>query len=385
MILKRYINHEILRVTLAVLLVLILIFLSTRFIKFIQLAVDGSISSSAVFKLLGLQVPAVAGFLLPLSFFVAIMLVFGRLYSESEMAAIKSFGLSDFRLAKNIIPLAIILALVAGSLSFWVTPWSSYQSRALMVKEESEARYGAFSPGKFQENSDQSGVVFVNAKNEQGEIFDIFAVSGIDQDETELTITVAKSGYMLQKNDSKNQKKNIKEQRNKKKDHKNRDYMVLEKGAIYAYDKQNATWEISEYGSHFTLLKDPEEGNINLKTRAIDSLTLLQNYNAAAAAEIHWRLSAPLSILLLCFLAVPLAKTQPRKGKFARLLPAMAIYIVYALLLMNSRQLISSGSLPQWLGFWWIHLLLLVVCLIAYQSEAMSYRRRFKQRQVVNV
>jgi lipopolysaccharide export system permease protein len=310
LILKRYINNEVLRVTFAVLLVLILIFLSTRFIKFIQLAVEGTISSGAVFQLLGLQIPAVVGFLLPLSFFLAIMLVFGRLYSESEMAAIKSFGLSDFRLATHILSIAILLALTSAALSFWVTPWSTYQTKVIMLKEESESRYGALSPGQFQENADNSGVFFVNSKNEAGKIFDIFAVSGVKKNQQELKVTVAKSGYMV--NQSKSRKNNSSNNSKLKK----QDYMVLEKGAIYAYDKKTKTWEISEYDSHFTLLKPPKEEDIQVKTRAIDTLTLWENYDAVAVAELHWRLSAPLSILLLGFLAVPLSRTEPRKGKF---------------------------------------------------------------------
>lgn len=366
MILKRYVNSEILRTSGAILIVLILIFISTRFIKYIQLAVDGTISSSTVFSMLGLQVPAIAGFLLPLSFFLAILLTFGRLYSENEMAVIHSVGVSEIQLAKNILPLAIILALISGVISFWVNPWSSYQSKNLLAKEKAEAKFGAFSPGRFQENGSKTGVVFVESKNDEGAIQGIFAVSGIGGAEGDLQIQTARSGRMW--------KENLEGQE--------QDYLVLEQGANYVFNQQQKRWNITEYGSYFMRILPPEAESLSLKNKSIATAQLLQNPQAAEWAEIHWRLSAPLSIPILCFLAVPLARTQPRKGKFSRMFPAIMVYLVYALLMMNGRRLIETGKIPVELGFWWIHGLVIVFCLWLYRPNKSNLSRSRRRKSV---
>jgi lipopolysaccharide export system permease protein len=82
---------------------------------------------------------------------------------------------------------------------------------------------------------------------------------------------------------------------------------------------------------------------------------LINNLGEKEWAAIHWRLMVPISIPLICLLAIPLSRTQPRKGKFSRLLPSILIYLIYVLVMMYSRKLIESGKIPGALGFWWIH------------------------------
>ena len=371
MILKRYINNEILRTSAAILVVLILIFISTRFIKYIQLAVDGTISSASVFSLLGLQIPAIAGFLLPLSFFIAILLTFGRLYSENEMAVIHGVGVGELQLAKNILPTALLLAAISGSISLLVTPWSSFQTKSLMAQEKAEAKFGAFSPGRFQENASKSGVVFVESKDEQGEIKGIFAVTGIGENGGDLQIQTANSGR-LWKEVATNGQGDTQEQ----------DYLVLEEGTTYVYSPDDQRWNITEYGAYFMRVVAPEAESLSLKNKSISTLKLLKNPQADEWAEIHWRLSAPLSIPILCFLAVPLARTQPRKGKFSRLFPAIMVYLVYALLMMNGRRFIETGKVPAELGFWWIHMLAVALCLWLFRPNK---RRQKKQKESASV
>ncbi|MDQ7050279.1 MAG: LptF/LptG family permease [Enterobacterales bacterium] len=102
MILKNYINRDIYTTTGAILMVLILIFVSSRFVKYIQLAVSGSISAKAVFSLLALQIPSIAGFLIPLSFFLSILLTFGRLYSDNELVVVQGLGIGEKRFSQDV-------------------------------------------------------------------------------------------------------------------------------------------------------------------------------------------------------------------------------------------------------------------------------------------
>lgn len=351
-------------------MVLILIFISTRFVKYIQLAVDGTISSAAVFSLLGLQLPAMAGFLLPMSFFIAILLTFGRLYSDNEMAVIQSVGVSEYQMAKNILPVAIGLAVVSAILSFWINPWSSFQTKTLMAKEASAANFGAFSPGKFQENSDKSGVVFVSAKDESGEISGIFAVTGLAEGDQELQIQTAKKGRFWSEN------------KKTKNAAKLEDYLVLEEGRTLVFDQQKKRWSSTEYGSYFMRVEPPKAETIALKNKSIATTKLLESPQAGEWAELHWRLAFPLSIPILCFMAIPLARTQPRKGKFSKLFPAVMIYLVYALLMLNGRRLIESGKIPTEIGFWWIHIIAIIFCLWIYRPTKIARQQR---KAAVNV
>ena len=206
MILKHYINKDVYRATGAILLVLILIFVSSRFVKYIQLTVDGTISAKAVFALLALQIPAVAGFLLPLSFFLAVLLTFGRLYSDNELVVIHGLGIGQRDLAKMLMPMALVFALLAGSLSTILTPWAISQSQVLMAEQAAQAKLGIFSAGRFRENSNKDGIVFVESKTDDGVISGVFSVSRTTSDDNQtkslLKIQTAKQGRQWENEDT---------------------------------------------------------------------------------------------------------------------------------------------------------------------------------------
>jgi len=371
LILKRYINREILPATAAILTVLILIFISTRFIKYIQMAVDGSLSSSAVFTLLGLQVPAVAGFLLPLSFFVAILLTFGRLYAENEMAVIQGVGIGELQLGKYLLPTAAGLALISGLLSFWVTPASSQLAREIMAREKAESQLGSLAPGKFQETASQSGVVFVGGRDKNDNIRGIFAVSGLKAEESQFEIKVARSGRFVSQEVEAGTSEDSQQ-----------NYLNLNDGQTYVFDRISGRWHTTEYQSYFMSVEPAQIDQATVRNRSMSTRGLLDKGGAQAWAELHWRLSAPLTIPILSFMAIPLARTQPRKGRMSRLFPAIMVYLVYALLMMNSRRLIEAGQIPWQLGFWWIHGLAIAFCLWLYRPRTLSQNALKKARNV---
>ena len=62
-------------------------------------------------------------------------------------------------------------------------------------------------------------------------------------------------------------------------------------------------------------------------------------------------------VLTLTLIAVPLSRVNPRSGKFARILPAILIYIVYANFMFVTRNWIIAGKLPVWIGMFGLHLI----------------------------
>jgi lipopolysaccharide export system permease protein len=73
-------------------------------------------------------------------------------------------------------------------------------------------------------------------------------------------------------------------------------------------------------------------------------------------AELHWRLAAPLSALVLMLLALPLSKSSPREPRYARLLVAVLCWWVFNTGLGLGRSWISQGKLAPAFGFWWVYL-----------------------------
>ncbi len=359
MILRQYVNKEIVKTTLAILTILVLLFISTRFIRYIQLAVDGSISAYAAFVLMALKVPSVAGFLLPMSFFIAMLTTMGRLYAENEMAIIQNSGIGELGFAKMLLPLSLIIAFSSGVMSFFVTPWANFESAVFSSQESAKARLGGLIAGRFSESKDKNSVVFIESKDQSGEIKNLFAVNGLVENSGSFEIQIANSGKIKKLDDNGDGSLND----------NSTSYLVLNSGTNYAFNNNNKTWQTTQYEQYFMPLVEQLPIEVQRKTSSETSLELLKANDKESIAELHWRLSAPLSVLILVFMAVPLAKTQPRKGKFSRLFPAIMVYMVYALLMMNGRQLIEDDKIPSALGFWWIHSIAIVFCWWRYSAN----------------
>ena len=378
MLLKNYINKDIYKTSGAILVVLILIFISSRFIKYIQLAVDGTISAQAVFELLALQIPSVAGFLIPLSFFIAILLTFGRLYSENELVVVHSLGLGQKDLARMLMPLVLSFAVIAGSLSTFLTPWAVTQTRTIMAEQAAQAKLGVFSAGRFRENSNKDGIVFVERKTNTGMIEGVFSVARPLDKELETSQDDQLMGLANDLNYRSSSQLNIRTAargRQWSDPETGLDYLLLEKGQYSEYDQLDDKWQITDFARMYSKITQDDSVEVKNTTKSRSTIDLFSSLTQKDWAEIHWRLGAPISIPIICLLAVPLSRTQPRKGKFSRLMPSIMIYLIYVLLMMYSRRLIESGQIPGVLGFWWIHLGMLA---IVYQFYKPTKIRRLR-------
>jgi lipopolysaccharide export system permease protein len=108
--------------------------------------------------------------------------------------------------------------------------------------------------------------------------------------------------------------------------------------------------------------------------------TLVGADDAASKAELHWRLASPIACLLLVLLALPLARTPPRAARYGGLLIAVLSYIVYLGQLAVGRALIADGTLPGWLGLWWVHAAVAMVALWLLRRQSRVNRPRLRLR-----
>lgn len=369
---------------------------------------DGTISAKAVFSLLALQIPAIAGFLIPLSFFLAILLNFGRLYSDNELVVIHSCGTGERDLAKMLLPLAGWFAITSAFLSLFLTPWAISESKTLLAEQAAQAKLGVFSAGRFKETANR-GIVFVDHKREDGSIKGIFSVSReeikISQKDSNEALTnrnLINEALIEEALIEENIPAEIVKNRDSDLDSSNPenfevktvlkiqtaesgqqwtdeetklDYLLLQNGQFSEFDSSKQNWQKTEFKSSYTRIAQDTDLTISNNIKAKSTYFLLQNLQADSIlsnkswAALHWRLAAPVSIPLICLLAIPLSRTQPRKGKFSRIFPSIMIYLIYVLLMMYSRKLIESGKLNEVVGFWWIHGILAFAIYILYRPS----------------
>ncbi|MCG8433646.1 MAG: LptF/LptG family permease, partial [Gammaproteobacteria bacterium] len=88
---------------------------------------------------------------------------------------------------------------------------------------------------------------------------------------------------------------------------------------------------------------------------------LLGSKDLRDVAELQWRLSSPLLALILTLLAVPLARANPREGRYGKFITAVLVYVVYSNLLGVAQVWIERAAIPPWIGLWFVHLLVIAV------------------------
>ena len=102
-------------------------------------------------------------------------------------------------------------------------------------------------------------------------------------------------------------------------------------------------------------IRPDEEDEFVEVAAAKTTLDLFRSAALADRAELHWRVSFPLSLFVLALLAVPLSRTSPREGRYARLGMALFIYLIYTNLLSIVRVWVERGIVDDDVGMWWVH------------------------------
>jgi lipopolysaccharide export system permease protein len=121
------------------------------------------------------------------------------------------------------------------------------------------------------------------------------------------------------------------------------------------YDLEIVSGEVQQSLSNFSEIEEKS------------SIDLLIQGGILANAEMQWRFSQPISILILSIIGVLLGKTSPRTGKGLNILIGLGIFMLYNNGLLVTKNSIESGQLNPLVGLWSIHLLLILFMIIFYQ------------------
>jgi len=339
-VLDKMIIKELFQTVSAVLVVLVVIIVSRKFIKVLAQAIEGNIANDTVMTLLGLKIVVAAATFLPAALFMAVLMVLGRMYREQEMAAISSAGGSVFTIYRAVFLLVVPLSIAGVSLSMLAAPWAEAKTEQLMHQDKQNADIRGISAGRFSEYSDGELIFYTENVDDEGRMHKVF-VQNKQGDKT--GVVNAEYGWL------KNLPGGL--------------YLVLENGERVQGVPGNKDFTIEAF-KEYAVLIEKKVTILNLGREAAATEALWQSPELRDVAEIQDRLNTPLGVILLAFLAVPLAKLSPRGGIYGSMLVAFGIYFVYGNLQRVNHSWVISGTLPSWLGYFWVDVLLLLLGLL---------------------
>jgi lipopolysaccharide export system permease protein len=347
MIKFRYFSKEILSAMTATTVVLLLVFMSTQFVRYLGYAAGGSIPVLFVFKLMLLEVGNLIGLLLPIGFFLGVLLAYGRLYADSEMTVFSATGMTRARLVSITLGLAALLALLDGAFMLWIGPSVANDRYRILLQGRSASVVDTIIPGRFTPIQGGRQVIYVESINRD---------RTIGQNVFMARLTPKHDWEMLTAQSAKVHTDG----------HQN-NWLEFGDGQAYVGKPGDKDFQVIEFKQLEQRLP-PILPPTTVKERTLPSTRLwpLNNTNKAYAAELQWRVAMPLSILILGLLAVPLSYVRPRQGKYAKLIPAVILYVVYANFLFVGRNWIVNGAVTPNVGLWWLHGSMLLIAFLLY-------------------
>ncbi len=342
-IINRYLLRETFRTFAGVTAVLMLILLGDQFARGLARAAADRIPREAVLQLMGLTSIQYLSILVPAAFFFAVMLTLGRLYRDSEMAALNACGIGAARLLRPLGWAALGVAGALAVLSFDMAPWAGRASMEIREQGQRQLQITALEPGRFRSASGGRLVFYARDRNEAGQLTGVF-IQQRTGDVVEIA-TAARADQRVSLADDEN-------------------YLVLYDGIRYSGNPGSPEFRTARFREHGIPLPMPGRADPASERRFLPTSELLGTGQGEDIAELHWRLSAPASVLVLVLLAVPLGRAPPRSGRYGRLGFAILVFIIYSNLLGVGRMLIEEGYVPPWVGLWWVHGLLLATGLV---------------------
>jgi lipopolysaccharide export system permease protein len=358
-IIERYIFREVLQAWVGVTGVLLIILLSNQLAAVLSRAASGGFSGSIVLVLLWLTSLQQLLVLVPIGLFLAIMLALGRLYHESELTAMQACGLGNRALLRPVLILAVAAAGLLAWLAFQIVPQSAQGALDIRSQALRDARFARLEPGKFRSFSGNNDIVFyAESVDEQEVLHNIYAERAVG---AKLEIWTAKRA----------EQRGIGDQEQT---------FVLYDGQRYEGVPGSSEFRIIEFAEGGIPITLPEVIADTTKREMRPTMTLLGSSDTRDQAELHERLATPVMVLVLAILAVPLARLQPRQGRYARVGYFILVYLLYKGVLVLAGEWLGRGQVPAWLGMWWVHGSVFAAALLAWwRTDHMRWWRSRKE------
>ena len=337
-ILSKSFNLEVFKSTTSILTILFLLVIGSRFVSYFEQASEGLIDPSVILYAVFLRVPDFISLLLPLSFFIGILITVSRLYADREIYAYFSTGISPITLIKFIFPQAFIYMVFTLILSLYIAPVSKEISNELLKVNTFEEQIASLAPGEIYGIKGSKSFITVGENNETN-LKNVIFFNDVGKDSILISAdTLNISSSQL-------------------------DYELLfENGSLTAGVFSNDAKMISSF-------KKFEFPLVNNQTHTRTSFeNIFSSINIDDSLEYQWSISLSITILVLMVIAVYIGKVEPRQGRLSVILPGMLIYILYLSLLLLGRDHIAQNNQTN-LNLIFIHLIFIFFAILLYLKD----------------
>jgi len=348
LLIERHLLRQFAESVAAVAVVLLLVTLGALFADLISEIAKGKVPAGLLLSQLGLRSIRFLTLVLPLALFLGLLLAIGRLYAESEMAVLASVGIGPQRLWRPLVWVSLPIMIVVAAASLWLAPLSAHRAKEMIEVANRSFLIAGLEPGRFVELPGKGGVLYVTELTPDGTRFKQLFVQR--EDDGRMDIITAHEGSLKLIGETER-------------------YLHLKDGFRVEGAIGSRDFRMMRFESNDVRVPDRER-NEHLDDLSSNSIAeLLALRSPTALAELHWRLAMPLFVGILALFAMPLARSEPRQPQYSLILFALLVYLVGMILLLLGTGLLGNGSIPGWIGLWWVHLPMLLLASWLYARD----------------
>jgi len=355
-ILDRYIMREISIPAVAICTALMGIFGCYMGVRYLEDSVQGQLPGSTVILLTLLRIAIALEVLLPTTLYLSVMIAFGRLYRDSEMTGLSACGIRMARVLRPVVFVAITAGLLVACFSLYIRPWAWNQFFTLKARAVANFDMTRMKGGNFYEIEDGKTVIFADTVDNR-----------TDQ---------AQRVFMQTNRHGKMQIIYAQEANQYPQEATEDPVVVLHNGRMYEFSGVEKECEILQFGTLEMPLVSKDGMPQEQRIKAVSTGQLMPSRDREEIAEIQWRLTAPFSTILLALLGVPLSRSSPRQGKYAKVPLGILVFAVYYNLSAITKKWVAQGVVGTIPGIWWTQLLLAGLLVVLLWQPPLPFRRR---------
>jgi lipopolysaccharide export system permease protein len=319
------------------------------------MVLNKGVSIISVIKLASLTIPDFMIITLPISYLLAVLIVFGKMTQDNEIMALKASGVNMINLTKPALLFALIPLFISITFSFYIAPRFNYFFRVLAVKQIKQAVLSALKQNTFS-NKFANYKIFIKEVNlNKSLIKGIFILNKI---KNKPEVLIAKEGSLIY---------------NKK---LNSISFYLKNGEI-----QNGSASVKNFWLlHFNTYKI----NIKLKglsfpnkNKSVHFMTISQLVSKYMIEKkpgnknmyliyIFKKIAIPFATILFAFIGIPLGMFSEKRSLFLGISYTIVIVVLYYILFTSGLYLSIKNGFNPILGVWGADIFILITGIILY-------------------
>ena len=368
----RYIRRNLVTLFFAIFFIIGLFVFGNRIVLTVQESFEQGIPFQELIPLISFNMIRDVTLIITLSFFLAIILSISQLYKNSEAIVMNSMGLGDKHFVVFIQPTVLLTFIIITFLTIYAVPWAKQQKNIVEEETKNASEFSFITKGEFEEFK-QGDIVFYASESKtldtlgEQNLEEIFIYS-TNEEKPMIVLASEARKYIDPRTNS--------------------TYLRLKDGIRYQgipsdenisilsfelYDLEIISGELQKTLAIYTTI----EGK--------GTLELIREGGSYANAELQWRLSQPITVLILSFFGIFLGKTSPRGGKGVNLLIGIIVFMLYNNGLLVAKRAIELGQINLLTGFLGVHLLVLMLLILLYQFRNGKIAKYIDKVSILNI